>query len=63
MAKRLFAYASKTKELPNKILDDLSDDQINELYSSGFSFQHKTLEEYINESGGKFILSERIDWG
>ena len=39
------------------------DDQINELYSSGFSFQHKTLEEYVNESGGEFILSERIDWG
>ena len=41
----------------------ISDDQICDLLSSGFRFEHKTLEEYVSESGGSFIVSDEFDWG
>ena len=61
--KRVMAYLQVTKELPMKTLETLTDEQIRELLNSGFRFQHKTLEQYIQESGGEFVVSEKIDWG
>lgn len=61
--KRMMTYSQITKELPMKALDSLTDNQIKELINSGFHFQHKTLEEYIQESGGEFVVSEELDWG
>ena len=60
---RLMEYSKKSKELPMKMLDELTDEQIRELLESGFRFQHKTLSQYIEESGGELILSEKIDFG
>ena len=44
-------------------VNDLSDEQIQELLNAGFCFRHKSLKEYIEESGGEFVLSEPLDWG
>lgn len=60
---RIITYASKIKELPMSTVNDLSDDQIQELLNAGFCFHHKSLKEYIEESGGEFVLSEQLDWG
>ena len=39
-------------------LNHMTDDQIRELIDSGFRSEHKTLEEYINESGGELTVSD-----
>ena len=44
-------------------LDHMTDEQIRELLDSGFRFEHKTLEEYIIESGSPLTASEEMDWG
>ena len=51
------------KELNMGTLEKLSDFEIRELLAAGFWFDHKTLEEYINESGGQLRVSEEFDWG
>lgn len=45
------------------ILYTLSDEQIRQLNESDFIFKHRTLEEYIELSGGKTKASEEYDWG
>ena len=45
------------------VLNNMSDSQIKELIKSGFSFTHKTLEEYVSETGGTLIASDEVDWG
>lgn len=62
-ANRVSGYAKKVRELSMESLSTMSDEQIRELLKSGFTFQHKTLEEYIRESGGELILSKKLDWG
>ena len=60
---RLLAYAGKGKVLDQKVLSELSDDQVKELLKNGFTFKHKTLEERISEYGGKLELDGEFDWG
>ena len=65
-AKTLDKYASNItggKEVDMEILYTLSDEQIRKLRESGFTFRHRTLEEYIELSGGKLKASEEFDWG
>ena len=45
------------------VLENMDDNQIKELLKAGFAFRHKTLEEYIRESGKSFVSSEELDWG
>ena len=44
-------------------LDSMTDEEIKDLIDSGYRFPHKTLEQYIEESGKPFIISEEVDWG
>ena len=60
---RLIKYLSGMKVLNMGTLEKLSDSEIRELLAAGFRFKHKTLEEYINESGGQLRVSEEFDWG
>ena len=61
--RRLSRYLAETRRLDMKVLDHLSDEQIRDLINSGFTFEHKRLEEYVKESGAKLIVSDEIDWG
>ena len=61
--KRLSRYLSETRRLNMNVLDHMSDEQIRDLINSGFTFEHKRLEEYIKESGGELIVSDELDWG
>ena len=61
--RRLSRYFSETRRLDMNVLDHMSDEQIKDLINSGFTFEHKRLEEYVKESGGKLIVSDEIDWG
>ncbi len=64
-AKALEQYASafnKGKILDMNILDNLSDEQVNELIAAGFTFRHRSIEEYINISGGRLNVSEKNFW-
>ena len=54
---------AENRRLNMETINHMTDDQIRELLESGFTFEHKTLEEYINESGGKMIVSDEMDWG
>ena len=63
MKDRLELYTKKTKELPMNSLEGLSDEQVRELLKTGFTFQHKTLEQYMEFTDGQLILSEKLDWG
>ena len=60
---RMNRYSVATRRLGMDVIDHLTDEQIKELISSGYSFSHKTLEEYINDSGGTLIVSDEFDWG
>lgn len=61
--KRLSRYLTDTRRLDMNVLDHMSDEQIRDLINSGFTFEHRKLEEYVMESGGKLIVSDEIDWG
>ena len=61
--RRLSSYLSETRRLDMNVLDHMSDENIRDLIQSGFTFEHKKLEEYVKESGGKLIVSDEIDWG
>ncbi|MCR5619981.1 MAG: helix-turn-helix transcriptional regulator [Lachnospiraceae bacterium] len=60
---RLSAYTSRAVALDMSVLDYLTDEQVNELLKKGFSFKHKSLEEYIAESGKKLKAYPEFDWG
>ena len=60
---RLNRYFTETRRLDMDILKNMPDEQIRELIRSGFTFSHKTLEEYVRESGDKLIVSDEFDWG
>lgn len=60
---RLKRYYTDTRRLNMNVLNHMTDDQIRNLLSSGFTFEHKTLEEYVSESRGSFIASDEFDWG
>ncbi|SCY61494.1 Helix-turn-helix [Lachnospiraceae bacterium XBB2008] len=60
---RRFRKYSESRRLSMNTLNHMTDDQIRELIDSGFRFEHKTLEEYINESGGELTVSDETDWG
>ncbi len=45
------------------LITTLDDDRIRELIRSGFLFEHRSLEDYIREAGGKNIASQEADWG
>ena len=60
---RINRYLSESRRLDMKTLDNMSDVQITELIEAGFTFRHKTLEEYIEESGEKLTVSDELDWG
>ena len=60
---RLSRYLSDTRRLDMNVLDHMSDEQIRDLINSGYTFEHRKLEEYIKGSGGKLIVSDEIDWG
>ncbi len=60
------AYASGLmggKVLDMELLNTLSDEQIRTLLNSGFTFRHRTLEDYIEMAGGKLQVSGEYDWG
>ncbi len=64
--KRLAKYASylmKGKVLDMKVLESLDDEQIKNLISSGFRFRHRSLDEYVELSGGALVASPEFDWG
>ena len=61
--KSVGAYYSPLKELDMSLLEKMDDNQIKELLKAGFVFRHKSLEEYIRESGKPFVSSEELDWG
>ena len=61
--KRLSRYLTDTRRLDMNVLDHMSDEQIRDLINSGFTFEHRKLEEYVMEKGGKLVVSDEIDWG
>lgn len=65
-ASRLLKYAEgfgdNSKVLDMNVLKDLSDEQVKELLTAGFSFRHKTYEERLSESGG-VARTYKFDWG
>ena len=61
--KRIDAYYERIKELDMKTTESMTDEQIKELLKSGFKFKHKTLEQYIAESGKPLTISKEVDWG
>ncbi len=63
ISKRLSSYAAHAMTLDVSILDSITDDQFRELINKGFSFRHKSLEEYIRESGRKLVASPEYAWG
>lgn len=60
---RAAAYARASRRLPMDLITTLDDDRIRELIRSGFLFEHRSLEDYIREAGGKNIASQEADWG
>ncbi len=60
---RLKEYVNATRRLAMSVLDNLSDEQIRELIRSGFTFEHRTLEEYVKEAGGRVVASDETVWG
>ena len=60
---RVGSYDEKLKELPMDIVSTLTDDQARQLIDAGFKFRHRGLEDYMDETGGEFIISNPIDWG
>ena len=60
---RMDRYYSESRRLKMDVLNHMTDEQIRELLNSGFTFEHKTLEEYIIESGNTLAASSEMDWG
>lgn len=60
---RISAYAREAVNLDMSVLDSLTDEQIRELLNRGFSFKHKTIKDYVKESGGVLKVSPEFDWG
>lgn len=60
---RLLKYAKGVTMLDINTVKYMSDDQIKELLKKGFSFRHRSLEEYIKMSGMELKASGEIDWG
>ncbi|MBR4819920.1 MAG: streptomycin biosynthesis protein StrG [Clostridiales bacterium] len=54
---------NNTKQLNICVLDYLSDEQVKELLKAGFSFSHKSLEEYVSDSGKELKAGAEFDWG
>jgi hypothetical protein len=50
-------------EISLQAIDSFSDEQVKDLIQKGFSFKHKRLEEYIEESNGEMKVSDEFDWG
>ncbi len=44
-------------------IDNLNDDELKDLVESGCRFQHRTLEEYVKQSGRPLKTSEEVSWG
>lgn len=59
---RLKGYLQASRRLPMNVLDNLSDEQIRELIRSGFTFEHRSLEEIVKEGGGKVVASDDSTW-
>ena len=34
-----------------------------DMLSMGNTFAHRTLEDYVRESGGRIIVSDELEWG
>ena len=62
-ASRLSAYAGKVLNSEMTLLEFLADNRIRELLKRGVKFWHKSLEEYVKESGKELIASPEFDWG
>ncbi len=54
---------NNTKQLNIRVLDYLSDEQVKELLKAGFTFSHKSLEEYISDSGKELNADPEFNWG
>lgn len=59
---RMDAYSTGIRRLDMKVIDHMSDEQIMDLIRSGYTFEHKSLEDYIDESGGLFVPSGELEW-
>ena len=44
-------------------LDNLNNDELKDLVESGWRFQHRSLEEYVKQSGRPLKASEEVNWG
>ena len=62
-ASRLSAYARKVLNPEMSVLNFLTDNQIRELLKRGVKFRHKSIEEYVKESGRELKASPEFDWG
>ena len=63
LLKRVDSYDKKFRELPSDIIPTLTDDQARALIDAGFRFKHRSIQDYMDETGGEFIISNPIDWG
>ena len=61
--KRLKEYERRLTMLDISLLDKMSDEQVRELLRRGFTFKHRTLQEYVELNGGKLVPSKEYDWG
>ncbi len=50
-------------EISLQAIESFSDEQVIDLIQKGFSFSHKKLEDYIEESDGEMKVSDEFDWG
>ena len=50
-------------EISLQAIESFSDEQVIDLIQKGFSFSHKKLEDYIEESNGEMKVSNEFDWG
>lgn len=50
-------------EISLQAIESFSDEQVKDLIQKGFSFKHKRLKEYIEESNGEIKVSDEFDWG
>ena len=59
----MFYVAKGGDVMATDIFDKLNDEQLKDIVTAGFRFQHRTLEEYVELSGRPLKASEEVSWG
>ncbi len=60
---RLSEYERRFTMLDISLLDKMDEKQVKELLKRGFTFKHRSFDEYVALNGGKLVPSKEIDMG